>query len=65
MRKCDQELCAYWTGHGCACGLFDTMPQTRLERIGTALVDGFNIIINQLLATPPISWFTKPVGPQR
>lgn len=66
MRGCDQELCAYWTGNGCACSLLDI---ERPEGFGDRIVGSIEAFTEVLVTIPPFSWFdtilTGSVGPRR
>lgn len=38
MSRCDQELCPYWTGDGCACAVMGLDPSAAREAL---IRDGF------------------------
>lgn len=64
MRGCDQELCAHWTGQGCACDLLDIEP----HQFTTSIMDAFANLFDALVKLPPFSWLdwilAGPVGPK-
>ncbi len=77
MRGCDQELCAHWTGHGCACGLLDVdaepdvdqsdHPRTLLDMFlimpePTPLERVFDTIADTLASTWPFTWLNRALG---